>query len=185
MTKEFSAQAALAQKEYNLIQDLLRTPLREDLSGQALPEHRRWIGGCLKMDLPDLIPLNPGMCPNDFCVLEYDSIDPSSSTKYLKVTVKNQGTAIAKESKMKVVFKPKDPGLTTPDVVVVDIPQIPPAETKSVRVNFNQAFLVSGFNFEIFVNSEYNVKESNVENNYAYGCCSSDYEIYLKSREQV
>ncbi len=184
MTNEFSAQAALAQKEYNLIQDLLRTPLREDLSSQELPDHRRWIGGCLKIDLPDLIPLNPGTCPNDLCVLEYESTDPNYSIKYLKVAVKNQGTANAKESKIKVAFTPKDSGLLKSETIVA-VPQIAPGETKIISVSFEQAYLLQGFSFEIFVNSDYSVKELEIENNRAYGCCGADRGDIILSREKI
>jgi hypothetical protein len=49
----------LAQKEFEVIRDLLLVPFKQDLSKEELPEHRRWKVGCLCFRSSRLAPINP------------------------------------------------------------------------------------------------------------------------------
>jgi CARDB len=92
-----------AQKEFNVILDVLKVPLRTDGSDQKLPPHRGWGGGCLlELKYPDLVPVpvNPNA----------DVADPEAFCKrddqVLTVTVRNQGDAKAPPSVTRVIFSP-------------------------------------------------------------------------------
>jgi hypothetical protein len=173
----------VAQREFDLIQDLLRTPLREDLSDKAFPDRRRWSGGCLpSLPRADLVPFNLNPCagPSGFC-----SLVDNSKEKQLRVTIKNQGTAKAVSSFTKVIFYPIDikfpkyiKELTTSEIQA-------DGGTTNVDFSFDQGYLEQGFNFEIFVNSGSNVLEYNTDNNHACGSCGPSYSSIKHSGKQV
>jgi hypothetical protein len=169
MTNEFSAQAALAQKEYNLIQDLLRTPLREDLSGKALPGHRVWRGGCLEtIARPDLIPIgsNPSE-PDNFCIIE-----TIKDIKHLKIAVKNQGNFGVDDSLTRLEFSTDN----HVNIEIVDqrTGQIRPGEKVDLTVKIPSSYQELNFNLKINVNFDRSIDESDVANNIKEVFCGAE-----------
>jgi len=156
-----------AQQEFNVILDVLLVPLRADISNQKLPPRRRWRGGCLLvLTDPDLVPVNPN--PNDgpegFC---------DRGENGLFITVKNQGNADAPASVTRVTFSPFSPDVS------FDLPTDPILAGGSIRLGPLEipevCFESGGGNscdFQIEVDANNQVVESNEENSTASGRCS-------------
>jgi CARDB len=164
MASEFKPEALLAQREFDLIQDLLRTPLREDLSGKVLFERRRWIGGCLlAVNRPDLIPFNP-------------RVDPSNVEELL-VNVKNQGNMPVSRFTTTVTFNPRetDRRMTVEYVYEPPEPALEPDNFRVLRIPITFTDIDTsdkGCEFEVFVDSKSEVAESNEDNNKITGSCN-------------
>jgi len=150
-----------AQKEFNVILDVLKVPLRTDGSNQKLPPHRGWTGGCLlELQYPDLVPVNVNQPPDPlgFCDVEENG---------LFITVENQGDADAPRSVTRVTFSPD---------VFVDLPTDPIDAGHHIRVGpfdipEEQLDESGSFEFQIKVDANDQVVESNKENNIASGKC--------------
>ena len=156
--------ALKAQDEFAVILDVLKVPLRTDGSNQKLPPHRGWRGGCLlELQYPDLVPFNPDeqAGPEGFC--DWDN--------GLFITVKNEGDAVAPRSVTRVTFS------FSPDVSF-DLPTDPiPAAGGFVRLGpleIAEEHIESGFEFQIEVDANDQVVESNEENNTASGRCTGN-----------
>jgi CARDB len=165
---ELDERAQNAQKEFKVIVDVLKVPLRTDVSNQKLPPHRVWRGGCLlELQYPDLVPFNSDESagPVGFCVREENM---------LIITVKNQGNARAPRSVTRVTFSPD----VSPDVFF-DLPTDPIEVGDSIRLEpleipVEQLDESGGFVFQIRVDVDDDVVESNEENNIASGTCEGD-----------
>jgi hypothetical protein len=154
-----------AQKEFNVILDVLLVPLRTDISNQKLPFRRRWRGGCL-LKRPDLVPVNPnpGAGPEGYC--------NTDNQGRLLITVKNQGTAEAPPSITKVSF--------SPDVFhEVDTPAIRPEATESLTTPKipDDCFGSTGCKFQIIVDARNQVVEFDKANNTVSGKCSGGNDV--------
>jgi hypothetical protein len=154
-----------AQKEFNVILDVLLVPLRTDISNQKLPFRRRWRGGCL-LKRPDLVPVNPnpGAGPEGYC--------NTDDQGRLLITVKNQGTAEAPRSITKVSF--------SSDVFhEVDTPAIRPEETASLTAPKipDDCFGSTGCEFQIIVDARNQVVEFDKANNTVSGECSGGNDV--------
>jgi hypothetical protein len=114
-----------AQKEFNVILDVLLVPLRSDISNQKLPPRRRWRGGCLlELQDPDLVPDNPNPQAGleGFC----SRVEEGPDAGKLRVRVKNQGAATAPPSTTMVEFSPGGSfPLTTPEILAGEVVELP------------------------------------------------------------
>jgi hypothetical protein len=157
--------ALKAQDEFAVILDVLKVPLRTDVSDQKLPFRRRWRGGCL-LKRPDLVPVNPnpGAGPEGYC--------NTDNQGRLLITVKNQGTAEAPPSITKVSF--------SPDVFhEVDTPAIRPEATESLTTPKipDDCFGSTGCKFQIIVDARNQVVEFDKANNTVSGECSGGNDV--------
>jgi hypothetical protein len=158
---ELDERAQNAQKEFEVILDVLKVPLRTDGPNQKLPPHRGWRGGCLlELQYPDLVPVNVNQPadPLGFCDMEENG---------LFITVENQGDADAPRSVTRVTFSPD---------VFVDLPTDPIDAEQHIRVGpfdvpEGQRDESGSFEFQIKVDANDQVVESNKENNIASGKC--------------
>jgi hypothetical protein len=158
-------QALNAQKEFNVILDVLLVPLRADTPNQKLPFRRRWRGGCL-LKRPDLVPVNPnpGAGPEGYC--------NTDNQGRLLITVKNQGTAEAPPSITKVSF--------SSDVFhEVDTPAIRPEQEVSLPTPKipDDCFGSTGCEFQIIVDARNQVVEFDKANNTVSGKCSGGNDV--------
>jgi len=158
---ELDERAQNAQKEFEVILDVLKVPLRN----QKLPPHRVWRGGCLQeLQYPDLVPLNPSEQddPVGFCDREENG---------LFITVENQGDADAPRSVTRVTFS-----FSPPDEFF-NLPTDPIPAGGRIRLGpleIPEEHFESGFEFQIEVDANDQVVESNEENNTAIGRCRGD-----------
>ena len=151
-----------AQKEFNVILDVLKVPLKTDGSDQKLPPHRGWEGGCLlELKYPDLVPVNPN--PNDA-----DCITDGQGG--LLVTVENQGNAKAPPSVTRVIFSPGGS-------FDLDTPELEGASVEDPGASVELTFPIPAdcfdpdCEFEISVDATDQVVESDEGNNTVSGKC--------------
>jgi hypothetical protein len=148
-----------AQKEFNVILDVLKVPLRN----QKLPPHRGWRGGCLlELQYPDLVPVPDEQ--GGFCRL--------NDAGQLVVNVENRGNVDAPECVTEVRFRGvEEPSrLHTPAIPPAGEPrELEPLEIPEVCFEFGDGIFCE---FEIKVDANNQVVESNEENNTASGRCS-------------
>src|SRR5215207_11055241 len=91
--------ALKAQDEFAVILDVLKVPMRTDVSNQKLPPRRRWRGGCLlelqypELQYADLVPV-PAEESGEWC----------NKAGQLVVKVENRGNARALECVTEVSF---------------------------------------------------------------------------------
>ena len=152
-----------AEKEFALIKDLLSVPQE----GEAFSEHRRWHGGCLFFQLPDLVPVNPDPDngPRGFCWK--GKAGPNKGKLIVKVNNQGAGNA-TKQTTTKVTF-------STGDSYERKTPALKAYEPKDLdSIEFPPECATEGCEFEIEVNANGDVKESNIKNNKAKGICTPD-----------
>jgi hypothetical protein len=157
--QQLDKQLLLAQKEFNVILDVLMVPLRN----QKLPPHRGWGGGCLlELQYPDLVPVPDEQ--GGFCRL--------NDAGQLVVNVENRGNVDAPECVTEVRFRGvEEPSrLHTPAIPPAGEPrELEPLEIPEVCFEFGDGIFCE---FEIKVDANNQVVESNEENNTASGRCS-------------
>jgi hypothetical protein len=156
-------QALKAQDEFAVILDVLKVPLRTDGPNQKLPPHRGWRGGCLlELQYPDLVPVPDEQ--GGFCRL--------NDAGQLVVNVENRGNVDAPECVTEVRFRGvEEPSrLHTPAIPPAGEPrELEPLEIPEVCFEFGDGIFCE---FEIKVDANNQVVESNEENNTASGRCS-------------
>lgn len=153
----------LAQKEFDVILDLLSVPLKQDFANEELPGRRRWKGVCisagLPAELPDLVPVNPspGKGIEGFCKL--------SDKGFLVVTIKNQGKGTAPPSTTRVIFANNK---------TFDIPTPQIQAGKSVDLTVEGVGRLSGIScqFVVIANAKFEIPESDMSNNTVLGLCN-------------
>jgi len=164
--QELAAAARNAQKEFEVILDVLLVPLTGD---QGLPKRRRWIGGCLPQ-LPDLVPVNPDPDAGviGFCKVEppFDQEISEDEQRKLVVTVKNQGKGDAPASTTRVVFFDGEVTFSFD----LDTPAISAGQSVDLACEIPD-FCSVGCEFVIIVDSKNQVIESNKDNNSVPGEC--------------
>jgi hypothetical protein len=156
-------QALKAQDEFAVILDVLKVSLRADVSNQKLPPHRGWRGGCLlELKYPDLVPV-PDEESGGFCRL--------NDAGQLVVNVENRGNEGAPECVTEVRFRgvEKPSSLRTPAIPAGEARELEPLEIPEVCFEFGDGISCE---FEIKVDANNQVVESNEENNTASGRCS-------------
>ena len=149
-----------AQKEFSVILDTLRVPLKAGVSDQNLPFRRRWRGGCL-LKRPDLVPVTQPEAEK-FCSRDDDQ---------LLIAVKNQGNANAPESVTRVIFMPGRPDSRAIDKNTLEVS---PGQVVNVEpVDIPQDCFASGeCEFTITVDANNQVLEFDKANNTVSGKCS-------------
>jgi hypothetical protein len=149
-----------AQKEFNVILDVLLVPLRADISNQKLPPRRRWRGGCM-LELPDLVPV-PVEESGGFCRL--------NNAGQLVVKVENRGNVDAPECVTEVRFK----GIEEPSILPT--PAIPAGEARELELEIPQDCFKVDTNavceFTITVDVNNQVDELDKANNIVSGGCT-------------
>jgi hypothetical protein len=157
-------QALKAQDEFAVILDVLKVPLRADVSNQKLPPHRGWRGGCLlELKYPDLVPV-PDEESGGFCRL--------NDAGQLVVNVENRGNVDAPECVTEVTFTgvEEPSSLHTPALQAGEARELePPLKIPEVCFEFGGGISCE---FEIRVDANDEVVEANKENNTASGRCS-------------
>ena len=160
---ELDPQTPKAQKEFEVILDVLKVPLRTDGSNQKLPPHRGWRGGCLlELKYPDLVPINPN--PDD----GPEGVCRKDDQGRLIVMVGNQGDEDAPRSVTRVVFSPGGSfNLDTPPIEAGDSVELPPFAIPA------DCFDSGDCEFQIIVDATNQVVESEEGNNTLSGKCKS------------
>jgi hypothetical protein len=153
-----------AQKEFEVILDLLKVPLRTNVSNQKLPPRRRWRGGCM-LELPDLVPV-PVEESGGFC--------RRNNAGQLVVKVENQGNVDAPECVTEVRFK------GTEEPFILPTPAIPAGEARELEpLEIPQdCFVDNVCEFTITVDANNQVDElDKANNNVSGGCIGIDLEL--------
>ncbi len=144
-----------------MIRDVLVVPLRADISNQKLPPRRRWRGGCI-LGLPDLVPV-PDEESGGFCRL--------NDAGQLVENVENRGNVDAPECVTEVRFRgvEEPSSLHTPAIPAGEARELEPLEIPEVCFEFGGGISCE---FQIEVDANDQVVESNEGNNTASGRCS-------------
>jgi hypothetical protein len=141
----------------------LSSVLRDDDNNASVTRHSVTVLGFRKIaanrtakgPAPDLLPFNPsGAVPADLCRHE---------GSILKITIKNQGDAIAVPSRTTVTIEGKP--------FTLDTPAIPPAGAVDLRFKLLPTCLTTGCAFTVVADAQNQVAESNESNNSANGAC--------------
>lgn len=159
---QITKEALSAQNEFKVILDLLLVPQ----VNQEFPERRRWYGGCLTFQLPDLVPVNPNPDAGQkgFC----RKVESGPNKGKLLVTVKNQGTGNASPSETRVTF-------SSGESHSMPTPALQAGESKDLELphDFPRGCPPTNCEFKIEVNSDGKIRESKMDNNKAKGLCTT------------
>ena len=155
-----------AQKEFNVILDVLLVPLRADTPNQKLPFRRRWRGGCL-LKRPDLVPVNPDPDdgPEGFCNTDEQG--------RLIVTVKNQGDADATSSVTSVTYSHGGSESVQTDPIGAGDTR----EVTMTRPIPEDCFAADVCEFQIIVDANNDMVEFDKANNTVSGKCSGGNDV--------